>query len=187
MDKNHQIIDEYGEWISERRRNGWDGYFLTFMFNQLRGNRGGRLIQMEKEVERVYATLLTRVVREPTHEKSKDQLPRWIICPDLPVPKRERMSLREATVNDGLHLQGIGLFPARSRLKEPLDQHFSEHQDLYVKVGGPLRSVAATPIIATPKRMVEYGFKAIPRRTASFDDVLILPRALSEIKDQQMQ
>jgi hypothetical protein len=83
MDQNHLIIEAYGEYFEEYIRHGWSGYFLTFMFNQLRGNRDGLLRQMESEVERVYATLLTRVVRDPTHEKNKDLLPRWIICPDL--------------------------------------------------------------------------------------------------------
>jgi hypothetical protein len=53
-----------------------------------------------------------------------------------------------------------------------------------VKAGGALRSVTATPITRTPKKVVGYGFKAIPRRSATFDDLLILPRALSEVTDK---
>lgn len=49
-----------------------------------------------------------------------------------------------------------------------------------------LRSVTATPITRTPKRVVGYGFKSIPRRRASLDDLLILPKALSEVTDQRM-
>ncbi|WP_407522694.1 hypothetical protein [Methylobacterium oryzisoli] len=185
MDHNHWIISAYGDWIIDYLNQGWNGYFLSFMFNQLRGNRSGLLAQMEKEVERVYATLLTRVVRDPTHEKNRDLLPRWIICPDLPVPKREKLSLQDVTINNGLHLQGFGLHPPTTRLKHPLDQHFVEHQSLYVKIGGDLRRVTATPITRTPKQVVGYGFKAITRRTASFDDLVVLPRTLNEIRDRQ--
>jgi len=187
MDQNHLMIDAYGDYVEDYIRQGWEGYFLSFMFNQLRGNKDGLLRQMEREVERVYATLLTRVVRDPTHPKNKDLLPRWIISPDLPVPKRAKLSLSDVTLNDGYHLQGTGLHHPLSRLKTPLDQHFQDYQDLYVKAGGALRSVTATPITHTPKRVVGYGFKAIPRRSATFDDLLILPRALSEVKDRRRE
>ncbi|MBM1174565.1 hypothetical protein [Microvirga arabica] len=185
MDQNHLMIDAYGDYVESYIRQGWNGYFLTFMFNQLRGNRDGLLRQMEREVERVYATLITRVVRDPTHEKNKELLPRWIICPDLPVPKRTKMSLQDVTLNDGYHLQGTGLHHPVSRLRTSLDQHFHNYQDFYVKAGGALRSITATPITRTPKRVVGYGFKAIPRRSATFDSLLILPRTLSEVKDKQ--
>jgi hypothetical protein len=161
MDRNHLIIDAYGDYVESYMRKGWNGYFLSFMFNQLRGNRDGLLRQMEREVERVYATLITRVVRDPTHEKNRDLLPRWIICPDLPVPKRTKMSLQDVTLNGGYHLQGTGLHHPISRLRASLDQHFQDYQDFYVKAGGVLRSVTATPITRTPKRVVGYGFKAI--------------------------
>jgi hypothetical protein len=185
MDQNHLIIDAYGDYVEDYIRQGWEGYFLSFMFNQLRGNRDGLLGQTEREVERVYATLLTRVVRDPTHPKNKSLLPRWIICPDLPVPKRAKMSLQDVTLNGGYHLQGTGLHHPVSCLKTTLDQHFQEYQDLYVRAGGALRSVTATPITRTPKRVVGYGFKAIPRRSATFDDLLLLPRSASEITDQR--
>jgi hypothetical protein len=217
MSQKHLIIDAYGDWVENYINDGWDGYLLSFMFNQLiprpvklnpshegegrtvwysayrfslsgcgiRGNRDGLLRQMEREVERVYATLLTRVVREPTHKKNKDLLPRWIICPDFPVPKHSKMSLRDVTLNDGLHLQGVGVQPAGSRLKEGLDEHFERYHSLYIKVGGALRGVTATPITHKPKYVVGYGFKMLSRGRASFDDVLVYPRTLGEIKDQR--
>ncbi len=49
-----------------------------------------------------------------------------------------------------------------------------------------LRSVTATLITRTPKRVVGYGFKSIPRYWATTDDLLILPKALSEVTDQRM-
>lgn len=187
MDYNHQIIDAYGDYILDYRRKGWKAYFISFMFNHLRGSRDGLLRQMEKEVERVYATFLTRIIRDPTHKRNVEQdlLPRWIICPDWPVPKRVKMSLQEVTINNGLHLQGFGLIPPTSRLRTGLDEHFEEYQPLYVRSEGALQRVPATPITRTPKKVVGYGFKSIPRYRASFDDLIILPKALSEVKDQQ--
>ncbi len=185
MDQNHLMIDAYGEMVEDYLRQRWDGYFLSFMFNQFRGSGDGLLRQMEREVERVYATLVTRVVRDPTHPKNQAFLPRWIICPDLPVPKRTKMSLQDVTFNDGFHTQGTGLHPPVSRLRTSLDLHFLEYQDRYVKAGGALRSVTATPITRTPKKVVGYGFKAVPRRRATFHDFLILPRALNEVTNCQ--
>jgi hypothetical protein len=187
MDQKHLIIDAYGEYVEDYIRQGWDGYFLSFMFNQLRGNREGLLRQMEREVERVYATLLKRTFHKPNQPRNRDLLPRWIICPDLPVPKYSKVSLQDVTLNGGLHLQGVGLQFPKSRLKERLDTHFEEHQDLYVKAGGVLRSVSAKFIEHSPKYVVGYGFKTIPRRWSSFDDLLILPKTISEVKDRQRE
>jgi len=85
---------------------------------------------MEKEVERVYATFLTRVVRKPQSDCNRDLLPRWFVCPDYPVPKHRKMDLAEVTVNHGRHMHGIGLMPPVSRMKEGLEAHFATNQRL---------------------------------------------------------
>ena len=48
------IINAYGSWATEYMDQGWSGYFVTFMFDPLRGSTQGMALQMEKEVERVY-------------------------------------------------------------------------------------------------------------------------------------
>ena len=58
-------IKGYATWAGEHVENGWDPYLLSFMFNHVPGSRASVLRQMQREVERVYATSLTRVIRKP--------------------------------------------------------------------------------------------------------------------------
>ena len=105
--------------------------------------------QMTDEIERVYATLVTRVVRKPRSPKSADRLPVFVGFADLPVAKRERKQLREVTLNDGLHYHGILLMPGRSRLRNGRRVSFHE-----VSPPVPPGQVAARSASRPPNR---YG------------------------------
>src|SRR5215207_6446888 len=105
------MIEAYGEYVADKMDSEWNAYILSLMFRQLRGSRDGIVEQMQRENERVYSTLLTRVVRDPTAEKNQRQLPIWLRCPDLPVPKRAKVDISEVTINDGLHMHAIALEP----------------------------------------------------------------------------
>src|SRR5689334_16487298 len=59
------FINAYGDMINQYMDQGWDGYLLTFMFNHLKGSPVSVQKQMYEEVERVYAKVLTRIVRKP--------------------------------------------------------------------------------------------------------------------------
>src|SRR5215212_4098605 len=100
-------IEGYAAWAAQHMEEGWDAYILSFMFNHVPGSRASVLRQMQRELERVYAITLTRVIRKPRCEAEQDRLPILIACPDLPVPKRQKVSLCDVIVNDGLHYQGI--------------------------------------------------------------------------------
>src|SRR3954468_24296787 len=143
------IIDSgYGSMVKERLEQGWDGYLISLMFNSIRGSRSRVIRQMEREVERVYAmvlTLLTRIIRDP-RKIPIAALPLWIVCPDYPVPKHAKQDLRDVTVNDGLHMHGIALIPPWNRMNEPFERHFEMCQELYVRQGYPLHRVHAVPI-----------------------------------------
>jgi hypothetical protein len=67
-----------------------------------------------------------------------------------------------------------------------LDQHSWGYQDLREGRRGALERHRYA-VTHTRKRVVGYGFKAIPRGSAIFDSLLILPRALSEVKDSQWE
>jgi len=178
----HEIIgDGYGSMVIERLDQGWTAYIITFMFHSLRGSRASVHRQMEREAERIYATVLTRIVRDPKNPKVKDELPVWILCPDYPVPKHTKKSLRDVTVNEGLHLQGIALIPPASRMKEGLDEHFARHQERYVRPGDPLERVHAKLLTRDPVYVAKYTFKSVLRRRHDFDHVFILPRTRSEM------
>src|SRR5687768_1087981 len=61
-----QIIPGYSEMAHRYVEEGWEPYLSTFMFNQLRGSPQSVHRQMERDIERVYAKSLTRIVRNPT-------------------------------------------------------------------------------------------------------------------------
>jgi hypothetical protein len=117
---NEDIVNAYGLWAMEYMDQGWSGYFLSFAFDPMRGSTQAVALQMEKEVERVYSLLVTRVVRKPRSDCRRDLLPRWFVCPDYPVPKHAKSDLGTVTINDGRHLHGIALMPPVSRMKEGL-------------------------------------------------------------------
>src|SRR4051794_34524137 len=97
-------IESLSIWVSGCMENHWDGYLLSFMFQQLPGSRVSVPRQMERELERVYGRVLTRIVRKPRCEAHQGKLPIWLACPDFPVPKRGKLSLHDVTLNDGLHI-----------------------------------------------------------------------------------
>jgi len=59
-----------------------------------------------------------------------------------------------------------------------LDEHISKNLRKYLV--GNLREIGVAPITEQPEYVTEYGMKAL-KRGFSEDDVLILPRTLSEL------
>jgi hypothetical protein len=181
----HQAIKSqgYGKWVQEKLDQGWDAYFLSFMFNQLHGSKSSKLNQMKREIDRVYATMLSRIVRCPMSAKNAGRLPIWIGCPDFPVPKHQKQSLRDVTINDGLHYHAICLFPPDSRLRESLEDHVAEYQELYKGKAGNVRELHVRQIANSPKYVVDYTLKSIKRGRVSDAEIIILPRSRTELKD----
>ena len=175
------ITSGYGAMVTERLEHGWEGDLITLMFNRIRGSQRSVIRQMQREVERVYATVLTRIIRNP-RKIPVFGLPLWIVCPDYPVPKHAKMELRDVVLNGGLHLHGIALVPPWSRMNCGLDEHFEMAQELYVRRGYSLSRVHAVPITTNPEHVTGYALKMIPRRRLAFDDVLVLPRSHSEMQ-----
>jgi hypothetical protein len=174
-------IQGYAAWAAQHVERGWEPYLLSFMFQQVPGSRASVLKQMQRDVERVYSTSLTRIVRKPRYEAEKGRLPIWLAVPDLPVPKRQKLSLRDVTVNDGLHYQGVALIPPGSRLKDGLDVHFRHHQALYVRPEHRLTRIHVKPVSHDPDYVTKYVLKSLSRQRFSLDEVLVLPRSRSEL------
>ena len=190
MKRNHEsnndgnrINDEiagYEQWLCQLRAEGWKAYFVTVMFNQLPGSMKTNKGIMACEIERIYATLLPRVVHHPRSLSAEGKLPIWIACPDFPVPKHKRQSLAKVTVNEGLHYHAIAVLPPTSRLTESLRRHFRNNAELYRGHDRLVLRIKAKKIRRTPKRMVRYTLKAILRHRATLDDLIVLPRAEEE-------
>jgi hypothetical protein len=138
---------------------------------------------MEVEIERVYATLLPRIVRGHWSPRHTWKRPIWICCPDFPVAKHARKDKREVVVNDGLHYHGVSLMPPVARLREPLDDHVQEEQARYVR--HPLFRIDAERITHDPAYVTEYVLKSLKRGWITPDQIFILPRSLSELVRQE--
>ena len=179
-----ELVAAYGAYVAEQIHRGWGGYLLTFMYTQLPGSSSTVLEQMFGEVERVYATLLTRMVRNPHSAAARGHLPLLLACPDFPVFKHAKACLADVVINDGQHLHGILLAPPRSRLGQSLDAHFTEYERLYLGRAGRLRRIHAQRITRDPAYVTGYALKALQVGRVSADHLLILPRTSGELRDQ---
>jgi hypothetical protein len=179
-----RIVNAYGEMIQERIDEGYEPYLLSIMFKEIRGPRNGVISQMLENTATAYDRSLTRIVRNPRSPSQQDKLPIWIACPDFPVAKGAKKQLRDVALNDGLHVHGIALLPPVNRLKGRglrLDGHFVNQQRLYAGRGTQISRIVADPITQTPKKAVDYSFKALKRGRVTFDDIWIFPRSRDEL------
>ena len=181
---HERLLEAYSDWIHSHMDDGWEAFFLTFMFCQLPGPAATKIAIMHNEIVRVYATLATRVVRKPSSPRWSQYLPKGIFVPDRPVYKRRKSPLRDVSVNNGLHMHGIMVARRRigsvtPRLRERLDHHFIRNRHLYAN--DRLLHIHIEPITHRPGYVTGYAMKAVKRQAFNFDHVLILPRALSEL------
>jgi hypothetical protein len=173
-----QIIKAYGKWVRTWVKKGWDAYLVTFMFHDLSGSKEARISQMHQEISRVYSRLATRMVRKPRSPAWAHLLPKAIFAPDLPVPKKSKISLRDASTNEGLHMHGIVIANRWGRLTSCLDVQFSNERDRYCI--GKIRTIDAERIVQRPRYTAEYALKGMKRTCFDLDHMLILPRTVGE-------
>jgi hypothetical protein len=76
---------------------------------------------------------------------------------------------------NGLHFAGVLLIPPFNRLKRGVKEHFEVEQRIYIRPGFPLQRIHIEHIRTTPKRAVDYTFKALKKGRVGPDDLLILP------------
>ena len=160
--------------IQQYLDQGYQGYLMTMMFNQLSGSEQQKNHQMQVSIEGMYASLLTRMVRNP--KKYPSENPILIACPDWPVHKHYKVTLSEVITNDGLHYHGILMVPPQCRLKIPVEQHFIENQDYYCR-DGILNHIDVRPIAdADAPVVVDDALKGLKTgRLPSDEDLLLLP------------
>jgi hypothetical protein len=110
-------------------------------------------------------------------------LPRGFFVPDLPVYKKSKQDLRDVSINDGLHMHGIGVANRLGRFPESLDVHFAERLDEYLTSN--LRHIDVERITHMAKYVTSYAMKGLKRPMLSPDNILILPKTLRELLDQK--
>jgi hypothetical protein len=183
--KRLQLITSFNSMILDRVIRGWQPYFLTYVFRHIPGSPAYRKRVMTSEVCRVYSQLLTRIIRDPTAPKYQQLLPYLMASPDLPVPKTgTKARLKELTVNGGLHYHGVLVLPPedKCRLGRELIVHLHEKKSFYCPPDYPLLRIDARSM-STPM-LAEYTLKQIKRGKMDYDDILILPRTLDEVRDK---
>lgn len=176
-----EVDQGYRDWGESFAAEGWMPYLLTFKFRPLGGSEASVRQQMEREVERVYAKLVSRVVRKPRSASAVGRLPVWFCSPDRPVFKHERQSRISNLANDGAHMHATAFQPPCSRLRTDLVTHFTENYGVYVRPDLPLVELHAVPISHRTGYVVGYARKHIGRGLVSEDAQLVLPRARKEM------
>jgi hypothetical protein len=176
-------IDAYARWVADLVAQGWDPYLVTLMFDELPGLMQAQIAQMHHAAMGMYSRLVTRMFRKPRSAKWAPLLPRGFFAPDLPVQKR-RMApwmapFSEPPANDGLHMHGIILANRLGRLREPLNLHIEQKLATYQR--GRIRKIDIRLIDYAPERATAYALKILKRSGFGPDDLLVLPRCLSEL------
>jgi hypothetical protein len=179
--KRIELTKEYDDFVQSKIDAGWLPYLITFMFRALSGGCSSKLSQMKREIERFYSIFLTRVVRRPNSKRDK---PILIGMADFPVLKwKNKSSISDVKINDGLHFHAILLIPPKSRLRISVEEHFEENSDKYLGDRKVLDRIDFEPITTeTSYRVTDYVFKSMKRGWSYDEHVLILPKASSECR-----
>lgn len=182
-----KLVESYSEFIEELKSRNWDAFYFSFMFDHISGSESQRKERMFSDVKRAHDILSRHIVRKPQSEAWKHLLPVFIVCPDYPVPKKEKSSIRAFNANDGLHMNAVGIVPPpppsylprevwqhwapgkQSRLKEPLDLHFQQKSHEYRT--DKLYRVDVTPI--TKGNMADYTLKNFKSGRVAYDDIRV--------------
>jgi hypothetical protein len=179
---NKTLVGAYSDLVQSRIDEGWSGWFVTFMFDQLPGSVQTHRLLMINEVQRVYSTFLTRAIRNPSRQSNRSRLPILIGSLDMPIYKRARIRLGDASINDGLHAHAVLLVPPQSRLRESVPDHFRAKDFLYRPSESKLARIDARPLETTPERATSYVLKAIGNGRLEYDDsIIVLPRSATEL------
>ena len=75
--------------------------------------------------------------------------------------KRDKISLPEATVNSGFHLNGFVAVLPQTRLKVPFTEHIADQQWWYT--GKAVRRVHVEPVTREPHKVTDYAMKTMKR------------------------
>ena len=146
--KHHNIqrlLHEYGDFVNTQISHGMHGYFLSFMFRHIPGSDNSRMLEMKKHLGWFYGRLAKASVPKASHPKWSPFLPKAILAPDFPVFKHSKQTLRDVTINNGLHWHGLILkHPFGPCLHEPLDVHIQDNLAKYLV--GSIRQIDVKPI-----------------------------------------
>jgi hypothetical protein len=181
----NQIIKAHGDWLIEELLREWRlFYFINIMFKPLRGSASAIDAQMHDAIVNCfYPQLCKHLERHPKRRGRHKYLPHLFLFPDFPVYKIRKQSLRRASLNGGLHYNGVVSISPRARLKEDLDNHIWRNQASYY--GDKIERIHVKPVSYDPYRLMDYGLKTVARGRANYERGIFLPKSLSELQSAQ--
>jgi hypothetical protein len=170
------------EWMQEWVLKGWKFYYINFMFEPLHVPTAELVPKMRRGIYKFYGRFCTEFAHNGRAKSEQERMPRFWLFPDLPVRKNKGTSLREVTINGGLHFNGPMLIPPVSRFKECPIKHIAKNQTKYTRYGIERIDVKAGWDIPG---LADYAAKTIKNRRADEGDILILPRSVTELPDKK--
>jgi hypothetical protein len=156
------------------------------MFEPLHGTTQGIINQMHVAIHReFYIKFMLRFVRDPHRQREAERMPQLMLFPDRPVWKQEKGSMKEVTINSGgLHFNGPMLIPPVSRFHGCPIKHIKEYQARYTR--DRIARIHVVEIDGNVHRIADYAVKSVKWHRVDPDDILLLPKALSEVKNASM-
>jgi hypothetical protein len=183
MQTKNYYLDAWIEWTMTAINAGYEPYLLTFMFNQMQGSDRRTNERMIISIEEFYRQLLSRIIRKPRKADVYTEFPRLLVAPDWPVNSHLKLTVEESVVNDGKHWHGIFLMPPRSRMLVALHRYLKEHEGKYAGKTKPILRLHAMPIERTERVAIGYALKQVDRGRIGQSEILLLPKAKSEMPD----
>jgi hypothetical protein len=188
LTRDRQVIDAYAAWIDNLiDQHFWQGWMVGFMFEELHLTEAATKTFMQREVIGFFKKIITRFHRKPNSAAAFRVLPRLIGCPDYPVLKHEKEGFRLSAPNSGLHYNAVFIHPLAAytracRLKIPVDEHVEENKSTYCSRQSRIDRIHVTRIDRNPGKVINYTLKALENGRIALDDILLLPQAISERK-----
>lgn len=169
------------QWMQDQVSEGWDPYYVNFMFQPLPGSLPTIIAQMHSGIQAgFYSRFWSEFTRNSRSPSQQHRLPKLWLFPDRPGPKKQKkLSAEFFRGNDGgLHFNGPLLIPPKSRFQGCPIQHIEANQSKYLRHG--LCRIDLEPVYNIAG-MVDYAAKTVKWGRANIEDCLYLPAPLSEL------
>jgi hypothetical protein len=175
-------INAFVKWLEDRISDGYEPYYINFLFHPISGSLSAVISTMHKGIENgFYSRFCTRFVRRPRSPLAMSQMPQLWVFPDRPVAKRaaKKVGVSFLTRNDnGLHYNGFLMIPPKSRFKECPIEHIRQNQEKYAQRG--IERIHVRDVYNVGG-LADYALKTIKWGRADEADILILPKTWDEM------
>jgi hypothetical protein len=167
-------------------------YWFRFLYKPTYDNLhpDGKLQYMKTEDARLYSRLVGRSIRTKA-KNSPYKPPVMLSCLDLPVPKRNKLSLKSLRLqrnNDGWHTSGLLCQAPISRINTSYVDHFEANRSVYTEGG-----ISKVDITSINDDLEEVAYELVDcmEKTAKYyrdvdllDYLQLYPKARSELSSR---